>query len=61
MAFVPTPTTYKQSIAMMSPSSRVDEEDNMGYETNLSAKDTDTEINTDTSTWSTAIKRNCNI
>ena len=34
-----------------------DEEDNIGYETDLSTKDTDIKINTDTSTWSTADKK----
>ena len=57
MASIPTPTTSKQSIAMMSPSSRMDEEDKIGYETDPSTKDTDTEINTDISTWSTADKK----
>ena len=57
MAFIPTPTTSKQSIAMASPSSRMDEEDKIGYETDLSAQDMDIEINTDTSAWSTADKK----
>ena len=57
MPSIPTPTTSKQSIALMSPSSRMDEEDKIGYETDLSAKDTDNEINTDISTWSTADKK----
>ena len=35
----------------------MDEEDKIGYETDLSTKDTDIEINTDTSTWSTANKK----
>ena len=57
MASIPTPTTSKQSIAMASPSSSTDEEDKIGYETDLSAEDMDIEINTDTSTWSTADKK----
>ena len=57
MASTPTPTTSKHSIVLASPSSRMDEEDNIGYETDLSAEDTDTEINTDTSTWFTANRK----
>ena len=38
MASIPTPTTSKQSIAMVSSSSRADEEDEIGYETDLSTK-----------------------
>ena len=57
MASIPTPTTSKQSIVLVSPSSRTDEKDKIGYETDLSAKDMDLEINTDTSTWSTANKK----
>ena len=56
MASIPTPTTSKQSIAMASPSSRMDEEDQIGYETDLSAENTDIEINTDTSNWSAAYR-----
>ena len=41
MASIPTPTTSKQSIAMASPSSRMDDEDEIGYETDLSAKNMD--------------------
>ena len=55
MASIPTPTTSKQFIA--SPSSGTDEEDKIGYETNLSTEETGIEINTDTSTWSTANKK----
>ena len=51
------PTMSKQSIAMVSPSSRADEEDEMGYKTDLSAKNTDIEINTDTSNRSTTDKK----
>ena len=51
------PTTSKQSIATVSPSSRTDEEDEMGYETDLSTKNTDIEINTNTSNWSTTVKK----
>ena len=57
MASIPTPTTSKQSLVMASPSSIMDEEDKIGYETDLSTKDTDIEINTDTSTWPTADKK----
>ena len=57
MASIPTPTTSKQSISLASPSSRTDEEDKIGYETDLSAEDINIEINTDTSTWSTANKK----
>ena len=57
MASIPTPTISKQSITMKSPSSGMDEEDKIGYETDLSAKDMDIEIDTDTSTWSTAYKK----
>ena len=35
----------------------MDEEDKIGYETDLSTEDMDIEINTDTSTWSTADKK----
>ena len=41
MASIPTLTMSKQSIAMVSPSSRTDEEDEIGYETDLSAKNRD--------------------
>ena len=34
-----------------------DEENRMGYETDLSTENTDDEIHTDTSTWSTADKK----
>ena len=51
------PTTSKQSIAMVSPSSRTDEEDEMGYKTDLSTENTDIEINTDTSNWSTTDRK----
>ena len=57
MASIPTPTTSKQSMAMASPSSRMDEDDEIGYETNLSAKNTDIEINTHSSNWSAANKK----
>ena len=57
MASIPTPTTSKQSIALASPSSRMDEEDKIGYETDLSTEDIEIETNTDTSTWSTADKK----
>ena len=52
MASIPTPTTSKQSIAMLSLSSRMDEEDEIGYETDFSTENTDIEINTNTSKWS---------
>ena len=57
MASISTPTTSKQSIALMSPSSRTDEEDKIGSETDLSTEDTDIQTNTDTSTWSAANKK----
>ena len=57
MPSIPTPTTSKQSIVLASPSCRMDKEDKIGYETDLSTKDTDIEINTVTSTWSTADKK----
>ena len=56
MASIPTPTISKQFVVLASTSSGTDEEDKIGYETDLGAKDTDIEINTDTSTWSTADK-----
>ena len=54
MTSIPTPTTSKQFIVLASPSSRTDEEDKIGYKTDLSTEDMDNAINTDTSTWSTA-------
>ena len=57
MASIPTPTMSKQSIAMVSPSSRTDEEDEIGFETDLSAKNMDIEINTDTSNWPATNKK----
>ena len=57
MASIPIPTTSQQSIVLAYPSSGTDEEDKIGYETDLSTEDTDIEINTDTSTWSTADKK----
>ena len=48
------PTTSK---LLPSTSSRTDEENKINYETNLSAEDTDIEINMDTSAWSTADKK----
>ena len=57
MASIPTPTTSEQSITLASPSSRMDEDDKIGYETDLSAEDTGIETNTDTNTWSTADKK----
>ena len=47
-------TTSKQSV---STSSGTDEENKINYKINLSAEDTDIEINTDTSTWSAADKK----
>ena len=44
------PTTSKLSAS-------TDEESRLGYETDLSAENTDDEIHTDTSTWSTADKK----
>ena len=57
MASIPTPTASKQSIAMASPSFRTDEEDKIGYGTDLSTENMDTEINTDTSNWSAANRK----
>ena len=57
MAPKPTPTTLKQSMAMVFPSSRMDEEEKIAYEIDLSAEDMDIEIDKDTSAWSTADKR----
>ena len=51
------PTTSKQSVVLASISSGTNEEKQIEYETDLSTKDTDIEINTDTSTWSTADKK----
>ena len=48
------PTTSKLS---PSTSSGTDEENKINYETDLSAEDTDIEINMDTSTWSAADKK----
>ena len=48
------PTTSKLSA---STSSGTDDENKIDYETNLSTEDTDIKINTDTSTWSTAVKK----
>ena len=42
---------------MMSHSSRTDEEDEIGYENDLSAKNMDIELNTDTSNWSATDKK----
>ena len=39
MASIPTPTTSKQSVVLASPSSGTDEEDKVGYETDLSMED----------------------
>ena len=50
------PTTSKQSIVLASTSG-TGEENKIDYENYLSAEDTDIEINTDTSTWSTADKK----
>ena len=48
------PTTSKLSA---STSSGTDEENKVGYETDLSAEDTNGEIHTDTSTWSVADRK----
>ena len=58
MASIPTPTMPKQSIAMVSPTSRTDEEDEIGYKTDLSTKNIDIEINTGISNWSATNKKN---
>ena len=49
MATIPTISKLSAST-----SSGTDEENKINYESNLSAEDTDDEIHTDTSTWSTA-------
>ena len=51
------PTMSKQSIATVSPSSRTDEEDEMGYETDFRTENTDIDINTNTSNWSTTDRK----
>ena len=51
------PTTSKQSVVLASTSSGMDEENKIDYETDLSAEDTNIEINMDNSTWSTADKK----
>ena len=51
------PTMSKQPIIMVPPSSRTDEEGEIGYKTDLSSKDIGIEINTDTSNWSTTDKK----
>ena len=48
------PATSKLSA---STSSGTEDENKIDYENDLSAEDTDIEINTDTSTWSTADKK----
>ena len=48
------PTTSKLSA---STSSGTDEENEIGFETNLSAENTNDEIHTDNSTWSTADRK----
>ena len=50
------PTTSKQSVVVASISG-TDAENKIDYETDLSAEDTDIEINMDTSTWSTADRK----
>ena len=52
------PRTSKQSVVLASTSSGTDVENKIDYETDLSIKDTDIKINTDTSTWSTGDKKN---
>ena len=48
------PTTYKLSA---STSSGTDEENRVGYQTDLSAENTNDEIHADTSSWSTADRK----
>ena len=55
------PSTSSQSIAAGSSSPLKVEEDERGYETDLSTKRTDTEFNRDTSNWSRTDKKNYNI
>ena len=45
------PSTSSQSMAAGSPSPLIVEEDDKGYETDLSADSTDTEVNRNTSNW----------
>ena len=47
-----TPSTSRQSMAAGSSSPLIVEEDERGYETDLSAENTDTEINRDIHNWS---------
>ena len=54
IAMATIPTTSKLSA---STSSGTDEENMVGYETDLSAEDTDDKIHTDTSTWSVADRK----
>ena len=54
---VSIPTMSKQPITTVSPSSRTDEEDEIGYKTDHRTKNTDIEINTHTSNWSTTDKK----
>ena len=51
------PRTSKQSVVLGSTSSGTNEENKIDYETDLSTKDTDIQINTDTNTWSTGDKK----
>ena len=52
MATITTTSKLSQSTTF-----GTDEENKINYETNLSAEDTDIEINMDTSTWSAADKK----
>ena len=51
------PLVSSQSTAVVSPSSLIVEEDERGYETDLSTESTDTEVNRDTSNWSRTDKK----
>ena len=51
------PSTSRQTIAAGSSSSKTTEEDERGYETNLSTESTNTEININTNNWSNTDKK----
>ena len=51
------PSTSRQSMATGSSSPPVVEEDEKGYETDLSTESTDTEVNQDTGNWSEREKK----
>ena len=53
----PMPSTLKQSMATGSSSPPVVEENERGYETNLSTDSTDNEVNQGTGNWSEREKK----